>query len=205
MVFFKDFQKSGLLGEIGHFEAFLANFGVTDLTLGHSRVAPKGFFLLYYPYPVPKLLAETFFGLGPDLVHLTVAALGEETDMGQTEETVPKTSGDNIIRAPVDFEYQKNNYSKSVCVKCRRYDHRYIHCNFPPYCSYCNSEGHSNRDHLIMVGQQHMQSQQVKGTNNEASHRNHNQQWQSQRQGVQQGQSRSMEGNPTSFNKQYKA
>ena len=70
MVFFKDFQKSGLLVEIGHFEAFLANFGVTDLTLGHSRVAPKGFFLLYYPYPVPKLLAEAFLGLGPDLVHL---------------------------------------------------------------------------------------------------------------------------------------
>ena len=69
MVFFKDFQKSGLLVEIGHFEAFLANFGVTDLTLGHSRVAPKGFFLLYYPYPVPKLLAEEFLGLGPDLVH----------------------------------------------------------------------------------------------------------------------------------------
>ena len=71
MVFFKDFQKSGLLVEIGHFEAFLANFGVTDLTLGHSRVAPKGFFLLYYPYPVPKLLAEAFLGLGPDLVHLS--------------------------------------------------------------------------------------------------------------------------------------
>ena len=72
MVFFKDFQKSGLLVEIGHFGAFLTNFGVTDLTLGHSRVAPKGFFLLYYPYPVPKLLAEAFLGLGPDLVHLTV-------------------------------------------------------------------------------------------------------------------------------------
>ena len=74
MVFFKDFQKSGLLVEIGHFEAFLANFGVTDLTLGHSRVAPKGFFLLYYPYPVPKLLAEEFLGLGPDLVHLNKRA-----------------------------------------------------------------------------------------------------------------------------------
>ena len=59
-----------MLVEIGHFEAFPANFGVTDLTLGYSRVAPKGFFLLYYPYPVPKLLAETFLGLGPDLVHL---------------------------------------------------------------------------------------------------------------------------------------
>ena len=71
MVIFTIFQKNGLLVEIGHFEAFPANFGVTDLTLGDSRVAPKGFFLLYYPYPVPKLLAETFFGLGPDLVHLT--------------------------------------------------------------------------------------------------------------------------------------
>ena len=70
LVIFTIFQKNGLLVEIGHFEAFPANFGVTDLTLGDSRVAPKGFFLLYYPYPVPKLLAETFFGLGPDLVHL---------------------------------------------------------------------------------------------------------------------------------------
>ena len=71
LVIFTIFQKNGLLVEIGHFEAFPANFGVTDLTLGDSRVAPKGFFLLYYPYPAPKLLAETFFGLGPDLVHLT--------------------------------------------------------------------------------------------------------------------------------------
>ena len=71
LVIFTIFQKNGLLVKIGHFEAFLANFGVTDSTLGHLRVAPKGFFLLYYPYPVPKLLAETFFGLGPDLVHLT--------------------------------------------------------------------------------------------------------------------------------------
>ena len=70
LVIFTIFQKNGLLVEIGHFEAFPANFGVTDLTLGDSRVAPKGFFLLHYPYPVPKLLAETFFGLGPDLVHL---------------------------------------------------------------------------------------------------------------------------------------
>ena len=70
LVIFTIFQKNGLLVEIGHFEAFPANFGVTDLTLGDSRVAPKGFFLLYYPYPAPKLLAETFFGLGPDLVHL---------------------------------------------------------------------------------------------------------------------------------------
>ena len=69
MVFFKDFQKSGLLVEIGHFGAFLTNFGVTDLTLGHSRVAPKGFFLLYYPIP-HALLAEAFLGLGPNLVHL---------------------------------------------------------------------------------------------------------------------------------------
>ena len=73
MVIFTIFQKNGLLVEIGHFEAFPANFGVTDLTLGDSRVAPKGFFLLYYPYPAPKLLAEMFFGLGPDLVHLTVS------------------------------------------------------------------------------------------------------------------------------------
>ena len=72
LVIFTIFQKNGLLVEIGHFEAFPANFGVTDLTLGDSRVAPKGFFLLYYPYPAPKLLAETFFGLGPDLVHLLV-------------------------------------------------------------------------------------------------------------------------------------
>ena len=71
LVIFTIFQKNGLLVEIGHFEAFPANFGVTDLTLGDSRVAPKGFFLLYYPYPAPKLLAETFFGLGPDLVHLS--------------------------------------------------------------------------------------------------------------------------------------
>ena len=69
LVIFTIFQKNGLLVEIGHFEAFPANFGVTDLTLGDSRVAPKGFFLLYYPYPVPKLLAEAFLGLGPDLVH----------------------------------------------------------------------------------------------------------------------------------------
>ena len=75
LVIFTIFQKNGLLVEIGHFEAFPANFGVTDLTLGDSRVAPKGFFLLYYPYPVPKLLAETFFGLGPDLVHLTINKL----------------------------------------------------------------------------------------------------------------------------------
>ena len=75
LVIFTIFQKNGLLVEIGHFEAFPANFGVTDLTLGDSRVAPKGFFLLYYPYPAPKLLAETFFGLGPDLVHLTGVAV----------------------------------------------------------------------------------------------------------------------------------
>ena len=68
LVIFTIFQKNGLLVGIGHFEAFPANFGVTDLTLGDSRVAPKGFFLLYYPYPVPKLLAEAFLGLGPDLV-----------------------------------------------------------------------------------------------------------------------------------------
>ena len=73
LVIFTIFQKNGLLVEIGHFEAFPANFGVTDLTLGDSRVAPKGFFLLYYPYPAPKLLAETFFGLGPDLVHLKMS------------------------------------------------------------------------------------------------------------------------------------
>ena len=79
LVIFTIFQKNGLLVEIGHFEAFPANFGVTDLTLGDSRVAPKGFFLLYYPYPVPKLLAETFLGLGPDLVHLTTRASIPET------------------------------------------------------------------------------------------------------------------------------
>ena len=78
LVIFTIFQKNGLLVEIGHFEAFPANFGVTDLTLGDSRVAPKGFFLLYYPYPVPKLLAETFFGLGPDLVHLSPSARVEK-------------------------------------------------------------------------------------------------------------------------------
>ena len=70
LVIFTVLQKNRLLVKIGHFEAFLANFGDFDLALGHSRVAPKGFFLLYYPYPVPKLLAETFLGLGPDLVHL---------------------------------------------------------------------------------------------------------------------------------------
>ena len=70
LIQFAVFQKSGLLAEIGHFEVFSGIFGVTDLTLGHPRVAPEGFFLLYYPYPVPKLLAEAFLGLGPDLVHL---------------------------------------------------------------------------------------------------------------------------------------
>ena len=72
LVIFTVLQKNRLLVKIGHFEAFLANFGDFDLALGHSRVAPKGFFLLYYPYPVPKLLAETFLGLGPDLVHLKI-------------------------------------------------------------------------------------------------------------------------------------
>ena len=75
LVIFTIFQKNGLLVEIGHFEAFPANFGVTDLTLGDSRVAPKGFFLLYYPYPVPKLLAETFLGLGPDMMFETFLSL----------------------------------------------------------------------------------------------------------------------------------
>ena len=72
LVIFTVLQKNRLLVKIGHFEAFLANFGDFDLALGHSRVAPKGFFLLYYPYPVLKLLAEEFLGLGPDMVHLTV-------------------------------------------------------------------------------------------------------------------------------------
>ena len=70
LIQFAIFQKSGLLAEIGHFEVFSGIFGVTDLTLGHPRVAPEGFFLLYYSYPVPKLLAEAFLSLGPDLVHL---------------------------------------------------------------------------------------------------------------------------------------
>ena len=75
LIQFAVFQKSGLLAEIGHFEVFSGIFGVTDLTLGHPRVAPEGFFLLYYPYPVPKLLAEAFLGLGPDLVHLSVTSM----------------------------------------------------------------------------------------------------------------------------------
>ena len=79
LVIFTVLQKNRLLVKIGHFEAFLANFENFDLALGHSRVAPKGFFLLYYPYPVPKLLAETFLGLGPDLVHLTNLALAQNS------------------------------------------------------------------------------------------------------------------------------
>ena len=94
LVIFTIFQKNGLLVEIGHFEAFPANFGVTDLTLGDSRVAPKGFFLLYYPYPVPKLLAETFFGLGPDLVHLNAGDLVVQGREGRVNWRKPGKEGD---------------------------------------------------------------------------------------------------------------
>ena len=95
LIQFAIFQKSGLLAEIGHFEVFSGIFGVTDLTLGHPRVAPEGFILLYYPYPVPKLLAEAFLGLGPDLVHLTQTPKEQENISVKCKSNIPRVSMKN--------------------------------------------------------------------------------------------------------------
>ena len=54
-------------------------------------------------------------------------------------------------RAPTGFEHQRENRTIQMCTKCRRIqtNHRWARCRYPPFCSYCQEEGHTDADHRM--------------------------------------------------------
>ena len=52
-----------------------------------------------------------------------------------------------VQRAPLGFEYQRQNRRIPMCTNCRRWDHRSFECRYEKFCSSCKILGHNDREH----------------------------------------------------------
>ena len=92
--------------------------------------------------------------------HQTQEQQHQQPSMEQLEKSVAtiQITTDFSERAPTDFEKRPENHQIEVCTRCRRIQsgHRSINCTFPAFCSMCQYEGHTDREHYkhIMALQQ---------------------------------------------------
>ena len=75
----------------------------------------------------------------------------QQSDVKQLEKSVAsiQITTDFPERAPTDFEKRPENFRVEICTRCRRIQsgHRAMGCTFPAFCSMCQYEGHTDREH----------------------------------------------------------
>ena len=83
----------------------------------------------------------------------------QDQQQNEQSKTIASVRREFTERAASNFE--QNNRGVDFCTNCRRIQcgHRAFRCPFPPFCSYCNREGHNNGDHRSRAIEQFRQRQ----------------------------------------------
>ena len=117
---------------------------------------PQLFQQLQFPPPPLQKQSEYRYQqnqqMAPQQAHTQYNAVLQQAGTTNTQTTAAvQVAATQSERAPTGFEKIRANSSIQMCTKCRRIQsgHRWTRCQHPPFCSYCQEEGHTDTEHRM--------------------------------------------------------